>query len=59
AWMVALGTAAAMLQPFAAHASWAAKTGTAGICLLTGTVIGALLAAVGRRAACGAAERRR
>lgn len=50
-WIVALATSVAMLLPFTSYASWQAKAGTAGICLVTGAVIGTLLAAVARGAA--------
>lgn len=50
-WIIALGTAAVMLLPFTSTASWKAKAGTAGVCLVIGVVIGTLLATVARTAA--------
>ena len=50
AWIIALGTAAAMLAPFTSYASWEAKAGTAGVYLVIGVVIGTLMATVARSA---------
>ncbi|GAA2090101.1 hypothetical protein GCM10009801_54820 [Streptomyces albiaxialis] len=50
AWIVALATAAVMLQPFTSDASWEAKAGSAVVYLVIGIVIGSLLTAVGRGA---------
>jgi hypothetical protein len=49
-WIIALGTAAAMLAPFTTDASWESKAGTAGVYLVIGVVIGTLMATVARSA---------
>ncbi len=53
AWIIALGTAAAMLAPFNSTASWEAKGGTAGVYLVIGLVIGTLMSTVARSATSG------
>lgn len=50
AWIIVLGTAAAMLAPFTSDASWEAKAGTAGVYLVIGLVIGTLMSTVARSA---------
>jgi drug/metabolite transporter (DMT)-like permease len=50
AWIIVLGTAAAMLAPFNSLASWEAKAGTAGVYLVIGVVIGTLMSTVARSA---------
>jgi hypothetical protein len=53
AWIIALGTAAAMLAPFNSTATWEAKGGTAGVYLVIGLVIGTLMSTVARSASSG------
>jgi hypothetical protein len=50
AWIIALGTAAAMLAPFNSTATWEAKAGSAGVYLVIGLVIGSLMSTVARSA---------
>lgn len=49
-WIIALGTAAAMLAPFTSTASWDSKAGSAGVYLVIGLVIGTLMSTVARSA---------